>query len=142
MKPAADGTARVEFDVKFSRGRRGSRKIKALAKAVAKSTLRSVPPQVPKVTRLLVLGYHFERLVCSGVVRNYAELAQLTGLSKTRVTQIVNLTLIAPDIQAEILNLDKPTGSRILNFERSLRNLTAMPDWNEQRLDLYSCREE
>jgi len=87
----------------------------------------------PKVTRLLVLGHQFEKLVRDGVVEDYAALSRLTGLSTARVTQLVNLTLLAPDIQAEILNLDEDTAARNRTFERGLRDLTALPDWNEQR---------
>jgi hypothetical protein len=88
---------------------------------------------VPKVTRLLVLGHHFERLVRDGVVKDYVGLSRLTRLSKARVTQIVNLTLLAPDIQAEILQFEEDTAARSRFIERWLRELTAMPDWNEQR---------
>ena len=115
--------ARVEFQVQFSRGPKGRRRVRerggattperdptALPPATTQPTT-SAPPaprshpseDVPKVTRLLVLGHYFERLVRDGKVKNYAEIARLTGLSRARVTQIVNLTLLAPEIQEAIL---------------------------------------
>ena len=95
---------------------------------------------MPKVTHLLVLGYHFERLVRDGVVEDYVTLSRLTGLSTARVTQLVNLTLLAPDIQAEILILDENTRTRYPTFERQLRELTALPEWNEQRCAFAASR--
>ena len=64
----------------------------------------------PRITRLLVLGRHFERLVRDGIVKNYAEIAWLTSLSRARVTQIVNLILLPPRLQEEALALQVPAG--------------------------------
>lgn len=99
MKTAPDGRARVEFEVRFPRAPRG-RKVDACPEPPA---LRPAPPQVPRITQLLVLGHHFERLVRDGVVKDYAEIARLAGLSRARVTQIVNLTLLPPHAQERIL---------------------------------------
>jgi len=88
---------------------------------------------VPKITRLLVLGHHFERLVRDGVVRDYAEIARLTGLTRARVTQIVNLTLLAPEIQDWILALPLITNGRGPVNERVLRQIHRSSDWAEQR---------
>jgi len=131
VKVTGDGTARVEFEVRFPRTK-GWRQVEARPEA-RETPLKPAPPQVPKVTRLLVLGYHFERLVSQGVVKDYAALSRLTGLSRARVTQLVNLTLLAPNIQAEILTRDAAAADRDATFERRLRDLTALPDWNEQR---------
>ena len=106
------------------------------ANAVPEATALTAAPQealtvrVPKITLLLVLGHHFERLVRDGVVKDYAEIARLTGLTRARVTQIVNLTLLAPDIQEEILLLPAQD-DRVV--ERHLRRLTAVPEWSRQR---------
>jgi len=88
---------------------------------------------VPKITRLLVLGHHFERLVRDGAVKNYAEIARLTGLTRARVTQIVNLTLLAPEIQELILNLSTSNRGPAPLTEPGLRELAAMVDWDTQR---------
>jgi hypothetical protein len=85
--------------------------------------------RVAKATLLLVLGHHFERLVQAGAVRDYAEIARRTGLTRARVTQIANLTLLAPEIQESILELD---GSEPVT-ERSIRKVVAEPDWARQQ---------
>ena len=81
MTPAADGTARVEFQVRFSRGPKGQRRVREAKPepSAPEAGLKPVPDQVPKITRLLVLGHHFERLVRNGIVKDYAEIARLTG---------------------------------------------------------------
>jgi len=132
VKLAPDGAARVEFEVRFSPERKQRQKPQARPREASAPSLKPVPLRVPRITRLLVLGYHFERLVRGGAVRDYADLARLTGLSKARVTQIVNLTLLVPDIQAEILVLDERTNAGN-TLERGLRDVTSLPDWNDQR---------
>lgn len=58
---------------------------------------------MPRITRMLVLGYHFERLVREGTVKNYAEIARLTGLSRARVSQIASLVIMPASQQERIL---------------------------------------
>jgi hypothetical protein len=52
---------------------------------------RAVPKRterVPRITRLLALALKFEELIRSGVVSNYAVLARLGQVSRSRVTQM------------------------------------------------------
>ena len=63
------------------------------------------PGRIPRLARLLALAIRFEKLVRDGTVRDYAELARLGHVSRARITQIANLTVLAPDIQEEILFL-------------------------------------
>jgi hypothetical protein len=68
---------------------------------------------------MLVLGYHFERLVRERKVKNYAEIARLAGLTRARVTQALNLTLLNPRLQEQILLGSAALTSRT---EHSLRS--------------------
>ena len=61
--------------------------------------------RVPRIARLMALALRFEQLVRSGAVRDYAELARLGPVSRARITQIMNLLNLAPEIQEEILFL-------------------------------------
>ncbi len=89
--------------------------------------------RIPRVARLLALAIRFEELVTGGVVKNYAELARLGYVSRARVTQIVNLLQLAPQIQEEILFLPSQSSGRDTITERALRSLAAEPDWRVQR---------
>lgn len=146
MKPGTvpriepENPGRVEFQARFSLGAKGRRRVREAPVEAAPPTAVASAPEpapavpastepVPKITRLLVLGHHFERLVREAAVKDYAEIARLTGITRARVTQIVGLTLLAPEIQDALLIL--PQGSRVT--ERSLRPMIPRPDWRSQR---------
>jgi DNA invertase Pin-like site-specific DNA recombinase len=96
--------------------------------AVTKRTER-----VPRITRLLALALKFEELIRSGTVSNYAVLARLGQVSRSRVTQMTSLLNLAPDIQEEILFLRLSEAKQLRISEPSLRKLTATLLWNQQR---------
>ena len=62
----------------------------------------SAPDPVPRIARLMALAIHFDRLIREGVVENYAELARLGGVSRARITQIMDL-LNLPAAEQEAL---------------------------------------
>jgi DNA invertase Pin-like site-specific DNA recombinase len=88
---------------------------------------------VPRITRLLALALKFEQLIESGVVSNYAAVAQVARVSRSRVTQMTSLLNLAPDIQEEILFLPAAEARQLRISEPSLRKLTATLLWNQQR---------
>jgi hypothetical protein len=110
---------------------------------LATSTHRTVVREGPKptrptgriarVSRLLALAYHFQDLLDTGVVRTQMELAALTKLTTARITQIMNLLFLAPDIQEEILFLPPATEGPAPVTERELRPLLKTLVWSEQR---------
>ena len=68
-----------------------------------------------------------ERLVWDGVIKEYAEIARMTGLTRARVCQISNLTLLAPALEEHLL-LD----NTFLASEREMRQLVSTADWSRQ----------
>jgi hypothetical protein len=88
---------------------------------------------VSRITRLLALALKFEELIASGVVSNYAAVAQVAGVSRSRVTQMTSLLNLAPDIQEEILFLPAVEARQLRISEPSLRKLTATLTWKQQR---------
>ncbi len=91
------------------------------------------PGRIPRVARLMALAIRLERLIVEGRVPNYAALARLAHVSRARITQITNLTLLAPDIQEAILFLPPGGQGSDTIIERDLRPIAAEPDWNRQR---------
>jgi hypothetical protein len=89
--------------------------------------------KLPRVTRLMALAIKFDGLVRDGVARDYADLARLGFVTRARMTQIMNLLNLAPDIQEEILVLPKTVVGRDAASERSLRRITAIVRWDRQR---------
>ena len=84
---------------------------------------------VPRIARLMALAIRFDRLLRAEEFRDYAELARLGRVTRARMTQIMKLLDLAPDIQEQILFLPNLKG---LN-ERNLRPIVSRIDWNEQR---------
>ncbi len=93
-----------------------------------------VPPgRVPRVSRLMALAIRFDRLVRDGAVADYAEIARLGHVTRARLTQIMNLLHLAPDIQEALLLLPSVEKGRDPITERNLRPIAAEPDWQKQR---------
>jgi hypothetical protein len=89
--------------------------------------------KLPRVTRLMALAIKFEGMVVRGDVRDYADLARLGYVTRARMTQIMNLLNLAPDIQEAILFLPTTKAGRDPISERRLRNVTAVASWPRQR---------
>jgi len=66
-------------------------------------------------------------------VADYAEIARLGHVTRARVTQIMNLLHLAPDIQEEILFLPRTERGRDPIRERHVRPIAAELDWRKQR---------
>lgn len=123
---------RVECTVHFERGRRSRKKLKEGPRQPPPEE-RVKPGRVPRGTRLLALAIRMERLIREGVARDYADLARIGGVTRARLTQIMNLTLLAPDIQEQVLSLPRTVHGRDPVSEPELRSIAAIPDWRKQR---------
>jgi len=122
------GMLTITRTVHFRHGCRGRREI-------CEGEEPKVPSlgRVPRLSRLMALAIHMDDLVRTGIVSDYAELARLGHVTRARITQIMNLLHLAPDIQEEILFLPKGDGSRDPISEPSIRYITVIPDWGKQR---------
>jgi len=89
--------------------------------------------RVPRISRLMALAIRFDGLLQDGVVANQSELARLAHVTQPRMTQIMNLLNLAPDIQEEILFLPKIAKGRDPVTERDLRPIVAESAWALQR---------
>lgn len=86
----------------------------------------------------MAFAIHFDRIVREGTVADLSELARLAHVTQPRMTQIMNLNHLAPDIQEQLLFLQPLTTGRAKVCERHLRTLAANPCWREQRRGLAS----
>jgi hypothetical protein len=118
----------ITKQVHFRRGPRGR-------KAIKEGVLVRVPDlgSVPRIARLMALAVHMEALVRKGEVADYAELARLAHVTRARMTQIMNLMHLAPDIQEAILDLPRWKGDRAPIREKMVRPIAAEMDWRKQR---------
>jgi hypothetical protein len=97
----------------------------------------SEPPRpvgrVPRVARLMALAIKLDGLIRSGEVASQRELAAVARVTPARVTQILNLLGLAPDIQEMLLNLPAVTSGRDPVTEREIRPVAALIRWSCQR---------
>lgn len=121
---------RIEFKVHFQATRRGKKRV-----VVGEKPVKAAAPlgNIPRVTRLMALAIRFEQLIRDGEVRDFAEIARLGHVTRARVTQIMNMLHLAPDIQEAILVLQRVEHGRDPITERDLRPVAAIADWRKQR---------
>src|SRR5262249_34182165 len=91
------------------------------------------PGRVPRVAKLLALAHRFEGLLREGVVTSYAELAQLGQVTPARVSQVLALLGLAPDIQEALLFLPRTVRGCDPIQTYDLFPLTTILDWKLQR---------
>jgi len=81
----------------------------------------------------MALAIRFDHLIKSGQITDQADLARLGHVTRARVTQIMNLLNLAPDIQEELLFLPRTLQGRDPIREHVLRPIAAVLDWRKQR---------
>jgi hypothetical protein len=89
--------------------------------------------RVPRIARLMALALRFDEMLRLGEVKDLAELARVGHVTRARATQILNLTLLAPDIQETILFLPRVEAGRDTIKEWQVRPVAAEPVWARQR---------
>ncbi len=92
-----------------------------------KKTAAPAPPRIPRITRLMALAIKFQEMIERGEVKEYADLARLGFVTRARMTQIMNLLNLAPQIQEELLFAEAS-----LPTEHTLRRLAAPSEWSMQ----------
>ncbi len=110
-------SVRLRFPI---RGRRAERRVE---------TECAVPPEgkpVSRVARMLALAHHLNRLIEAGELQSVAEASRALGLSRARLTQVMGLLQLAPEIQEQVL-VGEINGS-----ERRLRKVVKEADWCRQ----------
>ena len=120
----------VECTVHFKQGIAGRKRI---IKGDITSENEVTPGKIPRITKLMALAIKLDRLIAQGEVIDFADLARLGQVSRARITQIMNMLHLAPDIQEAILFLPRTTKGSDPIRERDIRPIAAIPQWNRQR---------
>jgi hypothetical protein len=99
----------------------------------------SAPPPSPapvhrpaRVAFMLALAHKVRQVIDRGQVRDQAEVARRLGFTRARITHLVNLTFLAPDLQERVLELQASDGEEPLS-ERDLRKIARVRRWQDQR---------
>lgn len=89
--------------------------------------------KVPRLSRLMALAIRCDELIEEGTVASQSELARSGHISTARMTQIMTLLNLAPDIQEQILFLPRVERGRGAIQEMDVRPIAATLDWRKQR---------
>ncbi len=95
------------------------------------------PGRLPRVTQVLALAIQFQDMIDRGDAHDYADLARLGCITRERMSQIMELVWLAPDIQREILEFPSTATSRFPVSEVAVRRIAGKLRWAEQR-DLWA----
>ena len=99
----------------------------------AKARNRKPPkaPQTPKVVEILKTAQEWRRQLNAVDVANQAEIARREGITRARVTQILGLLRLAPEIQEHVLSLPDMVRRSAIT-ERALRPIAQMENTRDQ----------
>ena len=97
------------------------------------------PPVAPEPARrparlavMLALAHKIQQAIDRGAVRDRAEVARRFGLTRARVTQLLDLRLLAPDIQEQVLFAESVDGVEPLG-EKAVRAVICSMNWGQQQ---------
>jgi hypothetical protein len=93
----------------------------------------AAPGRLPRVTQVLALAIYFDDMIQQGEAKDYADLARVAGLCRERISQLMRLTYLAPDIQVELLYLPPTATGRYPVSETSMRQIANLLSWADQR---------
>ena len=131
QQPPGGGTGlTLTSRVHFRRAARGRLELAGGLRPVADEPAAG---RVPKVARLMALAIRLQGMIDRGEATDYAELARLGHVTRARLTQVMNLTLLAPDLQEALLFLPPITAGRDAVKEWQVRPVAAEPVWADQR---------
>jgi hypothetical protein len=89
---------------------------------------------VPRVARLLALALRIDEQLRNGELTSYSEVAELGHVTRARVSQIMNLLNLAPDLQESILFLPRTERGRDAIILQQLQLIASILDWRKQRV--------
>lgn len=121
----------IEGNLKITRTIKGAKRL-----SIAHGNDSPAPKplgRIPRIARLMALAIRWDGLIRDGAIKDYAEIAALCRVTRARVTQIMNLNLLAPDIQEAILFLPRVESGKDRLVLRNLQGICLTADWGRQR---------
>jgi hypothetical protein len=86
-----------------------------------------------RIARTLALAHELQRRIDGGEFANQAEVARALGFSRERISKMLGLLFLAPDIQEQILFLECLPGEQPLNEANLHRTVLRAAECGEQR---------
>ena len=88
-------------------------------------------PKTPRVVELLQKAIEWQTLLESGRIASQADIARREGITRARVTQIMGMLRLAPEIQKKILSMPNVICRPVIS-ERMLRQIGTIADSRDQ----------
>lgn len=104
-----------------------------------------LPGRLPRITRLMALAIRGDDLIRAGKLEDMTHLAQICKVTQARISQILSLKMLAPDIQEQLLSLPRLAEGKPEITEKSVRQITMLDDWDETRRAweiMRACRKD
>jgi hypothetical protein len=98
--------------------------------------------RLPRITQVLALAVHLEDRIKRGEAKDYADVGRLSCLCRERISQIVRLNYLAPDIQVELLYLPPTTSGRFPISETAVRKIANLLSWADQRREWKALKQQ
>lgn len=98
--------------------------------------------RLPRITQILALAMQFREMIRRGDARDCADLARLGGLTRARISQIMKLLWLAPDIQMDILYLPPTPSGRFPVSEVAMRKIANKLAWPDQHEEWVKLKQE
>jgi hypothetical protein len=86
------------------------------------------------VVELFRKALEWQALLQSGRVRNHVEIARREGITRARVTQVMGLLRLAPEIRQHILSMPDAVRRPAIT-ERALRPIAQLEDLADQKAE-------
>jgi hypothetical protein len=123
--------ATIEVDFRLHRARHGRQALHTGPEPDPAAD--AIVGSIPRVARLLALALRFDDLIRQRVMPSYAALADLGRVTPARISQIMALLNLAPDIQEAVLDLPRTPRGRDPIQLRHLLPIARILSWKKQR---------
>src|SRR6266850_3738223 len=118
----------VQCTVHFEREARGRKRVEPGTEQPS-----ALPPgRVPRLARFLALALRLDAQLRQGVLKDNSEVARLGHVTRARVSQILSLVNLAPDIQEAILFLPRTRRGRDSVILSDVLPIAAEVEWKKQ----------
>jgi hypothetical protein len=104
-----------------------------LQPAQAQNDSDIIAGRIPRITRWMALAIHLVGLLETGRLKNHRAISRLGFVTPARVSQLLSLVHLAPDIQEELLGLPVISKGRNPIQLRHLLPVARQLDWRKQR---------
>ena len=90
--------------------------------------------KIPRISRLMALAIHCDELLRTGQVTNQSALPEYPQITPARLTQILTLLKLAPEIQEQLLFLPRTMEGCGEIQEKDVRRIAMELDWRMPRV--------